>query len=89
MHDSFPYCRFQITLLTKCAEVDDRRKKVEAFNVLVHKLPRENLELLLALLGFLIDIIDRAEVNKMTARNGKQTARTVLQCYFTPKLIAR
>lgn len=37
----------------------------------MHKLPRENLELLRTLLGFLIDIIDRADVNKMTARNGK------------------
>lgn len=52
-------------------DLDERDKKISAFNVLVHKLPRVNLELLQALSSFLIEIINNADVNKMTVRNGK------------------
>jgi RalA-binding protein 1 len=51
------------------AEMDERSKKIQSFNVLVHRLPRVNLELLQAMSSFLIDIIDNASVNKMTVRN--------------------
>lgn len=40
-----------------------------AFNSLVHRLPRENRALLSAISKFLIEIVNNAEVNKMTVRN--------------------
>ncbi|KAJ5130165.1 uncharacterized protein N7515_006204 [Penicillium bovifimosum] len=50
-------------------ELDDRQKKVLAFNSLVHRLPRPNLALLRALSQFLIEIVNNSDVNKMTVRN--------------------
>lgn len=50
-------------------ELDDRQKKVAAFNSLVHKLPSPNLALLRALSQFLIEIVNNSDVNKMTVRN--------------------
>lgn len=49
--------------------MDERAKKIQTFNVLVHKLPRVNFELLRAMSSFLIEIIDNAAMNKMTVRN--------------------
>ncbi|ORX90080.1 hypothetical protein BCR34DRAFT_609164 [Clohesyomyces aquaticus] len=53
----------------KVLDMDEREKKIQTFNVLVHKLPRVNYELLQAISGFLIDIIENADINKMTVRN--------------------
>ncbi|KAJ5894410.1 hypothetical protein N7495_006101, partial [Penicillium taxi] len=50
-------------------ELDDREKKVAAFNSLVHCLPQPNLSLLRALSLFLIEIVNNSDVNKMTVRN--------------------
>lgn len=50
-------------------ELDDRQKKVVAFNSLVHRLPKPNLALLRALSLFLIEIVNNSDVNKMTVRN--------------------
>jgi RalA-binding protein 1 len=50
-------------------ELDDRNKKIAAFNVLVHKLPRVNLALLRALSQYLIEVVNNAEKNKMNVRN--------------------
>ncbi|OQE46320.1 hypothetical protein PENCOP_c001G05874 [Penicillium coprophilum] len=50
-------------------ELDDRQKKVAAFNSLVHRLPSPNLALLRALSQFLIEIVNNSDVNKMTVRN--------------------
>ncbi|KAJ5647563.1 hypothetical protein N7490_003935 [Penicillium lividum] len=50
-------------------ELDDRQKKVTAFNALVSRLPRPNLVLLRALSLFLIEIVNNSDVNKMTVRN--------------------
>ena len=49
--------------------MDERSKKIQSFNVLVHKLPRPNFELLRHLASFLIEIVDNSGVNKMTVRN--------------------
>jgi RalA-binding protein 1 len=49
--------------------MDERSKKIKTFNVLVHKLPKANLELLRHLSSFLIEIVDNSAVNKMTVRN--------------------
>lgn len=49
--------------------MDERSKKIQSFNVLVHKLPRVNFELLRHVASFLIEIVDNAAVNKMTVRN--------------------
>jgi RalA-binding protein 1 len=49
--------------------MDEREKKIQTFNVLVHRLPRVNFELLQAVSSFLIQIIDNAALNKMTVRN--------------------
>lgn len=50
-------------------ELDDKQKKLVAFNSLVHQLPRPNLSLLRALSLFLIEIVNNSDVNKMTVRN--------------------
>ncbi|KKZ64713.1 RalA-binding protein 1 [[Emmonsia] crescens] len=50
-------------------DLDDKQKKITAFNGLVHRLPRPNLILLKALSQYLIDIISNSDVNKMTVRN--------------------
>lgn len=49
--------------------MDEKEKKIQAFNVLVHKLPQANYELIQTLAEFLIDIVDNADINKMTVRN--------------------
>ena len=49
--------------------MDEREKKIQTFNVLVHRLPRVNFDLLQAISSFLIQIIDNASMNKMTVRN--------------------
>ncbi|KAF2794955.1 hypothetical protein K505DRAFT_240982 [Melanomma pulvis-pyrius CBS 109.77] len=53
----------------KVLDMDERAKKIQTFNVLVHKLPMVNFELLRAISSYLIEIIDNAHVNKMTVRN--------------------
>ncbi|CAG5174959.1 uncharacterized protein ALTATR162_LOCUS7911 [Alternaria atra] len=53
----------------KVLDMDERSKKIQSFNVLVHKLPRPNFELLRHLASFLIEIVDNSGVNKMTVRN--------------------
>ncbi|CAI7638741.1 unnamed protein product [Penicillium pancosmium] len=50
-------------------ELDDKQKKIYAFNALIHRLPRPNLCLLRALSLFLIEIVNNSDVNKMTVRN--------------------
>ncbi|KAH4055990.1 hypothetical protein HBH49_047780 [Parastagonospora nodorum] len=50
-------------------DMDERSKKIQTFNVLVHKLPHANFELLRHLSSFLIEIVDNAGLNKMTVRN--------------------
>lgn len=49
--------------------MDERGKKIQTFNVLVHRLPRVNFELIQAISSFLIQIVDNAAMNKMTVRN--------------------
>ncbi|KAL9096205.1 MAG: hypothetical protein Q9165_001728 [Trypethelium subeluteriae] len=55
----------------KALDLDEKQKKVAACNVLVHRLPTANLELLKALSSYLLTITNNAEVNKMGVRNGK------------------
>lgn len=50
-------------------ELSDMEEKVRALNVLVHRLPRANLALLRYLSGFLINIVNNSDRNKMTVRN--------------------
>ncbi|CAG8982876.1 hypothetical protein HYALB_00002892 [Hymenoscyphus albidus] len=50
-------------------ELQDLNDKIRALNGLVHRLPRANHALLRYLSGFLINIINNADVNKMTVRN--------------------
>ncbi|KAI9923524.1 hypothetical protein MW887_008590 [Aspergillus wentii] len=50
-------------------ELGERHKKIAAFNVLVHRLPKSNLALLRALAQFLIVIVNNSDINKMTVRN--------------------
>ncbi|KAH7132075.1 hypothetical protein B0J11DRAFT_428616 [Dendryphion nanum] len=53
----------------KVLDMDERSKKIQTFNVLVHRLPRVNYELIRAISSFLIEIVDNAGQNKMTVRN--------------------
>ncbi|KAK2872024.1 hypothetical protein FQN49_002618 [Arthroderma sp. PD_2] len=50
-------------------DLDDKQKKIAAFHTLVHHLPKANIALLKALSGFLINVVNNSDVNKMTVRN--------------------
>ena len=50
-------------------ELDTREAKILAFNELVHRLPAANFSLLRALSGYLLEIVNNADKNKMTVRN--------------------
>ncbi|CAL3961931.1 unnamed protein product [Diplocarpon coronariae] len=50
-------------------ELQDVQDKISALNGLVHRLPRANNALLRYLSGFLINIVNHADTNKMTVRN--------------------
>ena len=50
-------------------DLKDDAKKVTAYNVLVHKLPTPNFNLIKALSGYLIDVVNNSEINKMGIRN--------------------
>lgn len=51
-------------------EMGDKASKITVLNELVHSLPIENFELLRALSGYLLRIVENSDVNKMTIRNG-------------------
>lgn len=55
----------------KVLDVEEKEKRVAAFNILVHRLPRANEELLSNLCSYLADISNKADVNKMNVRNGE------------------
>lgn len=50
-------------------ELPDVQAKIHALNGLVHRLPRVNKSLLQYLAGFLINIVNHSDTNKMTVRN--------------------
>ncbi|RAK82474.1 GTPase-activating protein BEM3 [Aspergillus fijiensis CBS 313.89] len=50
-------------------ELQEKKQKIAAFNVLVHRLPKSNLALLRALAQFLMIIVNNSDINKMTIRN--------------------
>jgi len=50
-------------------EIHDLQERVTALNGLVHRLPKPNNTLLRYLSGFLINIINHSDINKMTVRN--------------------
>ncbi|KAL3606272.1 Rho GTPase activating protein [Fusarium poae] len=50
-------------------EITDHAAKMSALGELVHRLPQANATLLKYLIGFLIKIINNADINKMTVRN--------------------
>ncbi|MCJ1431670.1 hypothetical protein MMC27_001025 [Xylographa pallens] len=50
-------------------ELEDKPSKIESYNVLVHKLPLANWTLVRALSAFLISIVNRSHINKMSVRN--------------------
>ncbi len=52
-------------------DLDEKDKKISAYNGLVRKLPQANWSLLRALSAFLLSIVSNSDVNKMTVRNGK------------------
>ena len=56
-------------LIHQKAEFHDDDTKIAAFNSLVHKLPLENWTLLRALSAFLIGVVNKSDVNKMSIRN--------------------
>lgn len=50
-------------------ELRDINEKVSALNILVHRLPSANNSLLRNLAGFLINVVNHSDHNKMTVRN--------------------
>ncbi|CAO1596520.1 Rho GTPase activating protein [Xanthoria calcicola] len=50
-------------------ELDSKPKKVAAYNMLVHRLPKANWTLIRSLSAFLIGIVNNSDVNKMNVRN--------------------
>ena len=53
----------------KVLDLEDKSKKIAAYNLLVHRLPKANWALLRALSAFLISIINNSDINKMSVRN--------------------
>lgn len=53
----------------KVLNLDEDSKKIAAYNLLVHRLPKANWALLRALSAFLISIVNNADINKMSVRN--------------------
>lgn len=53
----------------KVLDIPDKSRKVQAYNVLVHRLPECNWALLRALSAFLVGVTNNHETNKMTPRN--------------------
>ncbi|KAL9014715.1 MAG: hypothetical protein Q9173_000638 [Seirophora scorigena] len=50
-------------------DLDSKPKKIAAYSMLVHRLPKANWTLIRALSSFLIGIVNNSEVNKMSVRN--------------------
>ncbi|KAL8896849.1 MAG: hypothetical protein Q9192_002873 [Flavoplaca navasiana] len=50
-------------------ELDSKAKKIAAYNLLVHRLPKANWTLIRSLSAFLIGIVNNSDVNKMGVRN--------------------
>ncbi|KAL8719928.1 MAG: hypothetical protein Q9225_003131 [Loekoesia sp. 1 TL-2023] len=50
-------------------ELNSKSKKIAAYNMLVHRLPKANWTLIRALSAFLIGIVNNSEINKMSVRN--------------------
>lgn len=50
-------------------ELDSKSRKIAAYNMLVHRLPKANWTLIRALSAFLIGIVNNSDVNKMSVRN--------------------
>jgi RalA-binding protein 1 len=50
-------------------ELDEKKDKIAAFNILVHRLPPPNFSLLRALSQYLLEVINNSEKNKMSVRN--------------------
>ncbi|KAI9724443.1 MAG: hypothetical protein M1812_000511 [Candelaria pacifica] len=50
-------------------ELDEKSKKIAAYNALMHRLPPANWHLLKALSAFLLTIINNSDTNKMTVKN--------------------
>ncbi|KAL8730457.1 MAG: hypothetical protein Q9166_004095 [cf. Caloplaca sp. 2 TL-2023] len=50
-------------------ELDSKSKKIAAYNMLVHRLPKANWTLIRSLSAFLIGIVNNSDVNKMSVRN--------------------
>lgn len=56
-------------LLTVSTEVKALKDKVAAFNILVHRLPEPNFELLATVSRYLVSVVDNAAENRMHERN--------------------
>ena len=53
------------------AELENKHQKIAVINMLLHKLPECNWELLASLSRYLMMVVDNQEVNKMNLRNGE------------------
>lgn len=53
----------------KVLELESQVDKISAFNVLVHRLPKANFELVRAMSEYLLEVTENAAKNKMTIRN--------------------
>ena len=50
--------------------------KIAMLNILVHRLPAPNFHILDALVGYLVEVTENADSNKMNIRNRKLPPRT-------------
>ena len=53
----------------KVLDIPEKSRKIQAYNLLVHRLPMPNWALLRALSAFLLGVTNNSDVNKMTGRN--------------------
>lgn len=59
--------------MPQSSDLQDKQGQLATLNMLIHKLPEANFELVATLSRFLIDIVSNSEINKMTVRNGEST----------------
>ena len=58
-----------ISLRDNSTEVPDKRKRIVAYNQLVHTFPKANFTLLRALSAYLVTVVNNSDINKMNLRN--------------------
>ena len=72
------------SFITDSRVTDGKKKaeKIQAFNILVHRLPEANFELLATISRYLLTVVAHADENKMHERNRKSIQAQLLEMRY-------